>query len=271
MTILLAIDDSKFSEAAIQAVAAQAPRDTKVWVLHVLEPPSTLLGREMGGRVPEFEALWKARREHAEALVAKAAERLHNSGLNATPILKEGDPKSKIIDLATQWHAELIVVGSHGRKGIDRFLMGSVAESVVRHAPCSVEIARMPKHMEKLKAINTPAGFEKSEFEPGCYVADSELGTYAVDSIIVRAESLGFQPSACNCESCRRYGPWSECEFRNKVEDEANDYLNKHFEIPGHSWGRNKNADWGLWPIKEEETETSSDLSRKEQVNNRNQ
>ena len=144
MTILLAIDDSKFSEAAIQAVAAQAPRDTKVWVLHVLEPPSTLLGREMGGREPEFEAVWKVRREHAEALVAKAAERLHNSGLNATPILKEGDPKSRIIDLATEWRADLIVLGSHGRKGLKRFLIGSVSEGIARHANCSVEIVRIP-------------------------------------------------------------------------------------------------------------------------------
>ena len=123
MTILLAIDDSKFSEAAVRAVAAQASRDMKVWVLHVLEPPSTLLGREMGGYEPEFEAVWKARREHAKALVAKVAERLRDSGLNATSILKEGDPKLRIIDLAKEWHADLIVLGSHGRKGLNRFLM----------------------------------------------------------------------------------------------------------------------------------------------------
>jgi nucleotide-binding universal stress UspA family protein len=144
MTILLAIDDSKFSEAAIQAVAAQAPKDTKVWVLHVLEPPSMSLGREMAGKEPELEAVWKALRQQAEALVAKAAETLRKSGLNATPIVKEGDPKSRIIDLATEWHADLIVLGSHGRTGLNRFLMGSVSEGVVRHASCSVEIVRIP-------------------------------------------------------------------------------------------------------------------------------
>jgi nucleotide-binding universal stress UspA family protein len=144
MTILLAIDGSKFSEAAIQAVAAQAPRDTKVWVLHVLEPPSMLLGREMGGQEPEFEAVWKARRQQAEALATKASETLCKSGLNATPIVKEGDPKSRIIDLATEWHADLIVLGSHGRRGVNRFLMGSVSEGVVRHASCSVEVVRIP-------------------------------------------------------------------------------------------------------------------------------
>lgn len=109
--------------------------------------------------------------------------------------------------------------------------------------------------MVKLKAINPPVGFKHSKFEPGCYAAKSERGFYAVDDIVVHAESLGFRPSPCNCESCARLGSWSECEFSNKVEDEANDYLNKHFEIPGHYWGRNKNADWGLWPIKEKETE----------------
>ncbi len=54
MTILLAIDDSEFSEAALRSVAGQAPRNTKVWVLHVLESPSTLLGREMGDLSPNL-------------------------------------------------------------------------------------------------------------------------------------------------------------------------------------------------------------------------
>ena len=45
---------------------------------------------------------------------------------------------------------------------------------------------------------------------------------YAVDDIVVHTESLGFRPSPCNCESCGRLGSWSECEFSNEVEDEAN-------------------------------------------------
>lgn len=155
MTILLAIDDSEFSEAAQRAVAAQASKDAKVWVLHVLEPPSTLLGREMGGHQPEFEAVWKARREQAKALVAKAADRLRDAGLNATPILEEDDPKSRIIDLATEWRADLIVLGSHGRTGLNRFLIGSVSEAVARHAPCSVEIVRLPRELADLRSAAT--------------------------------------------------------------------------------------------------------------------
>jgi nucleotide-binding universal stress UspA family protein len=145
MKILLPIDDSEFSEAATNAVVALArPEDVEVKVLHVLEPPSLLVGREMAAYDPEFEAVWKASRELAKALVTKTTERLQKAGLRVTPALEEGDPKSKIIDVAREWHADLIVLGSHGRSGLSRFLLGSVSEAVVRHAHCSVAIVRLP-------------------------------------------------------------------------------------------------------------------------------
>ena len=143
MKILLAIDDSKFSQGALQSVVSRGcSQDTEIKVLHVLEPPSALLGPEMTGYDPEFETVWKALREQGKALVMKAADVLRKSGLNVSTMLEEGNPKSKIIDVAKEWHADLIVVGSHGRKGLDRFLMGSVSEAIVRHAHCSVEVVR---------------------------------------------------------------------------------------------------------------------------------
>jgi universal stress protein A len=56
--------------------------------------------------------------------------------------LREGDTRDGIVDLAKVSGADLIVLGSHGRRGLRRFLLGSVAESTVRHAPCSVLVAR---------------------------------------------------------------------------------------------------------------------------------
>jgi universal stress protein A len=145
MKILLAIDESEFSEAAIKMMIAQnSPPNTEVRVLHVVEPPSLLLGREMGAHDVEFEAVWNALREQAKALVEKTTGILRSAGYKVTPALEEGDPKSKIIDVAAEWKADLIVLGSHGRKGLSRFLMGSVADSVARHASCSVEIVRLP-------------------------------------------------------------------------------------------------------------------------------
>ena len=143
MKVLIAVDDSKFSETILKAVLARpwAP-DTEMKVLHVVEPPSLLMGREMAGPDPEFEAVWNAVRGNAKELVAKITERLQAAGLNVTPALVEGDPKSQIIDTANEWHADLIVLGSHGRSGLNRFLMGSVSDAVVRHAHCSVEVVR---------------------------------------------------------------------------------------------------------------------------------
>lgn len=143
MKILLAIDDSKCSQAALKSVVTRVcSPGTEVKVLHVIEPPSHLLGREMKVFDPEFEAVWNARRDQAKPLVSKAMATLRGAGLSVTPALQEGDPRSQIIDVAKEWHADLIVLGSHGRTGLQRFLLGSVSEAVVRHAHCSVEIAR---------------------------------------------------------------------------------------------------------------------------------
>src|SRR5437870_9048716 len=144
MRILLAIDDSKFSEAAVETVIKQArPHGTEVRILHVVESPPLLVARELGGYEPALENVLESQKQDAEALVAKTAELLRARGLKVTAALNMGDPKSKILDVAEEWHADLIVLGSHGRKGLNRFLMGGVSEAVARHACCSVEIVRI--------------------------------------------------------------------------------------------------------------------------------
>jgi hypothetical protein len=94
MKVLLAIDDSKFSNAAIQAVIAQShSKDTEVRVLHVVEPPSLLVAREMGGYDPTLEAVWDEETKQAQALVAKTAETLRSHGMKVTTAVQQGDPK----------------------------------------------------------------------------------------------------------------------------------------------------------------------------------
>jgi nucleotide-binding universal stress UspA family protein len=151
MKILLAIDDSKFSEAAVQSVIDRAAKEgAEVRVLHVVEPPSMPLefvvsaAGEMAGYMPKLGPEWEAESKRAETLVATIAAELRAKGMQATSVVEQGDPKSKIIEHAMQWHADLIVLGSHGRTGLDRFLLGSVSEAVARHAPCSVEIVKVP-------------------------------------------------------------------------------------------------------------------------------
>lgn len=137
MKILLAIDDSKFSEAATQAVITQHQRpETEVKVMHVVD---------LAQRIPKrcAEELRTETVHEGEALVAKAAERVRAAGIKVVTDVEEGDPRARIIDNAVRWPADLVVLGSHGRAGLDYLRMGSVAESVVRHAPCSVEVVRL--------------------------------------------------------------------------------------------------------------------------------
>jgi len=144
MKVLLAIDGSLSSEATLQALLAMArPQETDVRILHVVELWPIHIHSSEWDR--ELSVARRAMWTRAEEIVARAARTLEDAGFNVTTAVKEGDPKTDLIDAASEWHADLIMVGSHGRTGLDRLLMGSVSEAVARHAPCSVQIVRSAK------------------------------------------------------------------------------------------------------------------------------
>lgn len=133
MKIVLAIDSSAASEVAVSQVASRPwPPGTTVEVLSVVEPSNIM-------HVPQ---LVERATEHAEGLVQRAAELLRQNGIQATPLVLSGDPKAVIVDHAGETKADFVVVGPHGTAGLTRFLLGSVAKTVVRFSPCSVEVAR---------------------------------------------------------------------------------------------------------------------------------
>jgi nucleotide-binding universal stress UspA family protein len=142
LKILLAVDDSECSEAATRAVVQQMRLDrAEVRVLHVLEP--IWLGVDDAlGQVRQIEAAREGGLKRGKELLEHIKSILATAGLTATTALEEGDPRFAIVDYAAQWKADLLIVGSHGRKGLGRLLIGSVAEYVARHAPCSVLIMR---------------------------------------------------------------------------------------------------------------------------------
>ena len=148
MKILVATDGSDCSRKATRAIANRPwPADSQMRILSVVELPVVQTTPSPAYSVyPDtmFEAAYKAARERAEDAVADARKTLNGADLNvcaceATP---EGEPRSTILDVAKAWQADLIVVGSHGRRGFDRVLLGSVSESVAMHAHCSVEVIR---------------------------------------------------------------------------------------------------------------------------------
>ena len=142
MKILLAIDDSKFSEAAVKSLPGQfRPQDTEVRVLHVVEPTVISEPPQMSrGYYPELED----QLSQAHEMVERAAKTLSSAGFSVATSVVTGDARSVILDDAAEWHADLIVLGSHGRTGLGRFFLGSVSEAVARHARCSVQIVRIP-------------------------------------------------------------------------------------------------------------------------------
>ena len=84
-------------------------------------------------------------REH-EAIATEAAVALRTAGFRAEPEVLSGSPASSIVAFASDWDADLVILGSHGRTGVARLLLGSVARNVLHHAGCSVLIVR--RHAE---------------------------------------------------------------------------------------------------------------------------
>jgi nucleotide-binding universal stress UspA family protein len=149
MRIVLAVDGSQYSADAAEAVAARPwPKDTVIRVLSAVEDvtsPAAELWYDAGG------SLERTREElmiRAERLTTGIAESLRASGLAVETAVRYGDARSCIVDEAKEWGADLIVVGSHGYTGLKRLLLGSASQSVVSHAPCSVEVVRRKQQEE---------------------------------------------------------------------------------------------------------------------------
>jgi nucleotide-binding universal stress UspA family protein len=150
MKILLGTDGSECSMAAVRSVAERPwPAGIQARVISVVP-----LIAPLGQTVPVaptyypssvmYEELLKISRGKAEEALGRADAILRAAGIR--PVQAEslpfGDAREVILDEAKSWGADLIVLGSHGYRGIDRFMLGSVSESVAMHAHCSVEVIR---------------------------------------------------------------------------------------------------------------------------------
>ncbi|MCC7415537.1 MAG: universal stress protein [Acidobacteria bacterium] len=149
MKILIAIDDSPCSQAAIQSVARQfSSSGAAVRIVHADEwpkgLPASLAFGEGPGAAADLIAARAESRRRGEQLLADAARTLTAARFTVDTELREGEAEHAILEAAGQWRPDLIIVGSHGRRGLDRFLLGSVSERVVRHSPVSVQVVRVP-------------------------------------------------------------------------------------------------------------------------------
>jgi len=146
MKILLAIDGSTFSDAAVQEVASRPwPRGSELRIITVVEPPVMPTIESWVPPDDYIEGLERTSEAQAQLVVGKAADRIHNAQGNNLRVLAQiirGHAKHEINAEAEDWGADLILMGSHGYRGLTRLWLGSVSQAVTSNARCSVEIAR---------------------------------------------------------------------------------------------------------------------------------
>jgi nucleotide-binding universal stress UspA family protein len=146
MKILLAVDGSVCSDAAVEALARRPwPPESEVKVITAAEIPMPV-GMEPWVVSPDyFEEMEKSVRKTAQVVLDSALAKLktiEDKTLKISSEIIQGPPRQVIVDEAQDWGADLIVMGSRGLGAWDRLLLGSVSNAVVHHAKCSVEIVR---------------------------------------------------------------------------------------------------------------------------------
>jgi nucleotide-binding universal stress UspA family protein len=135
--LLLATDLTEASASATDEAFELASRlDAALLVVSVIDPGSLLMP---GGR---FRVRVDQVRERREQLAQELVERGRAAGIDVSFLIWTGDPGDMIIEAAEAEHADMILVGSHGRGAVGRLILGSVSEHVVRNAPCPVLVVR---------------------------------------------------------------------------------------------------------------------------------
>ena len=146
--VIVALDHSEHSRWVLEATAARPWSDgTTIRLLSVFS--SVLMSQGEASAVHMEEVIGEERRQVAvlKNWLKEMRDRLSDSvgpSVHVDLEVLDGDARVRIIDYAQNWPADLIVMGSHGRTGFSRLLMGSVSHSVLLHSPCAVEILKGP-------------------------------------------------------------------------------------------------------------------------------
>ena len=144
--ILVAVDGSSTSDAALQqALELARDKQARLRVVHVIDSPYDYPDALYGFVPGDLEELKQAWQKLGREILDRALAAARQAGVEPESALLELAGRrvsTTIVDEATRWGADLIVVGTHGHRGLDRLLLGSVAEGVSRTAPISVLLVR---------------------------------------------------------------------------------------------------------------------------------
>jgi nucleotide-binding universal stress UspA family protein len=149
MRILFATDGAKQSDAAAEMLKKFALSDgDEIKIVSVVDMAVPMAIDIYGGYLPDTTELEKTARENAVKLLGRMEKQIKSlfpeKSLSISTEVLFGSPESRIVETAEAIHPDVIVLGSHGYSRWERLLLGSVSDSVVHHAPCSVLIVRTP-------------------------------------------------------------------------------------------------------------------------------
>ena len=138
--ILVPTDFSDYANYALDyAIELAKTLQARLTFLHIIQLTPMTMGDMYGYSLEAYlEAMESEAQKHMEALL----NRVHQEGLQGEMAIVQGVPFQIIVDMAESRDVDLIVMGTHGRTGLTHALMGSVAERVVRLAPCPVLVTR---------------------------------------------------------------------------------------------------------------------------------
>jgi nucleotide-binding universal stress UspA family protein len=142
--ILVPTDFSEYADYALDyAIELAQKLQARLTLLHIIQLTPMTIGDMYGYSLEAYlEAMESEAQTHMEALL----HRVHQEGLEGETAIVQGVPFQIIVDMAESQNVDLIVMGTHGRTGLTHALMGSVAEKVVRLAPCPVLVTRDTKN-----------------------------------------------------------------------------------------------------------------------------
>jgi nucleotide-binding universal stress UspA family protein len=142
--ILHATDFSRASRPALaKAIALARQNRAPLTIVHVLSPPMVPVGGDFGYIPPKtLDAIDQQARQHARRALAALAARAKKAGARTNVLIVDGVPQDQIPRAVRRTRADLVVIGTHGRTGLTKVLLGSVAERVIRLVACPVLTVR---------------------------------------------------------------------------------------------------------------------------------
>ncbi|WP_079977717.1 universal stress protein [Halococcus sediminicola] len=140
--ILVPIDGSEQASNALKYTLTHHSGE-EIIIFHVINPTdmTPYVGMD-GGRVANYKEVHSQRQEQAEQLLAEAKEQADENDVPVSTEFQTGDTNRAIVEFAEKHEIDHIIIGSHGRSGVSRILLGSVAEKVARRSPVPVTIVR---------------------------------------------------------------------------------------------------------------------------------